>query len=414
MSEYQRYEWMTSDRALTRAQREAVNALSTHIEVSSTRALVEYHWSNFRHDPLQVLHDFFDGFLYWANWGAPELALRFPHGALSVDLLDRYDLDEFVTFTQAREYDILDIRFGELEAPREWVDYELGTLIALREELMDGDERALYIVWLASECLRGMPDGGDQDDAYEDEDEDEVQAEDDDGDSPPIPPNLGTLTSAQQALAELLQVPQELLVAAARYSSAATASTYSAQDIAAWVTLLPPDRSTEYLVRLAHGEPGLNRVLLKELRELGQGGSSGHGSQESEGHRDQWHDWRAAVPSTGGRVPFATLRVESRVIRDEWEHEQRERLARARELQEIHEHQDEYWHRAELAVGRGSGAGYDEAARILGELRTVAMQFEEVPVFDARFRARIQPHLRRPAFVKRLQERGFSVLQGWE
>jgi hypothetical protein len=42
MSEYQRYEWMTSDRPLTRAQLDAVNALSSHIDVSSTHALVEY------------------------------------------------------------------------------------------------------------------------------------------------------------------------------------------------------------------------------------------------------------------------------------------------------------------------------------------------------------------------------------
>lgn len=78
MSEYQRYEFMTSDRPLTRAQLDAVNALSSHIEASSSHALIEYHWGNFKHDPIDVLHKFFDGFLSWANWGAPELAFRFP------------------------------------------------------------------------------------------------------------------------------------------------------------------------------------------------------------------------------------------------------------------------------------------------------------------------------------------------
>ncbi len=50
MSEYQRYEFMTIDRPLTRAQLDAVNELSSHIEASSTHALIEYHWSNFKHD----------------------------------------------------------------------------------------------------------------------------------------------------------------------------------------------------------------------------------------------------------------------------------------------------------------------------------------------------------------------------
>ena len=53
MSEYQRYEFMTSDRPLTRAQLEAVNALSSHIDASSTHALIEYQWGNFKHDPHQ-------------------------------------------------------------------------------------------------------------------------------------------------------------------------------------------------------------------------------------------------------------------------------------------------------------------------------------------------------------------------
>jgi hypothetical protein len=42
MSEYQRYKFMTSDWPLTRAQLGAVNGLSSHIDASSTHALIEY------------------------------------------------------------------------------------------------------------------------------------------------------------------------------------------------------------------------------------------------------------------------------------------------------------------------------------------------------------------------------------
>jgi len=100
-----------------------------------------------------VLHEFFDGFLYWANWGSPELALRFPHGTLPVELIEGYDFDDFVTFTRHSDYDILDIHFGEMEGPDEWVDYELGSLISIRDELMEGDLRSLYIAWLASQPM---------------------------------------------------------------------------------------------------------------------------------------------------------------------------------------------------------------------------------------------------------------------
>src|SRR5207245_4415843 len=209
MSEYQRYEFMTIDRPLTREQLDAVNALSSHIEASSTHALIEYHWGDFKHNPIKVLHEFFDAFLYWANWGSPQLAFRFPHGILPADLIDGYDLEDFVTFTRYQDYDILDIQFDEMEELDDWVEYELGSLIALRDELMEGDLRALYIVWLAGQIMI---------DSYDEEEDYEINV-------PPVPPALGTLTAAQQALAELLQVPQELLVATARHSSSAVSST---------------------------------------------------------------------------------------------------------------------------------------------------------------------------------------------
>jgi len=379
MSEYQRYEFMTSDRPLTRAQLDAVNALSSHIEASSTHAVIEYHWGDFKHNPINVLHKFFDGFLYWANWGAPELALRFPHGTLQVDLINGYDFDDFVTFTQHSDYDILDIHFGELEAPDEWTEYDLGSLIAIRDELIEGDLRALYIAWLASQSMIGSYD--------EDEEEDHEIIS-----VPTVPPALETLTAAQQALAELLQVPQELLVAAAQHSNAASETTED--DFVAWVELLSQDRHNDYLVRLAHNEPGLSRLLVKELRELGQGKTR-------------------ATPSTGEHVTYATLLTESKAIKAKLEREQheQEQLARQRHLQDIHDRQEDYWRQVDLAVARSSGTGYDEAARLLGELREAADQFKEIQQFQARFHTWVRPHLRRPAFVKRLQVRKFALPQ---
>ncbi|GAC1625241.1 MAG: hypothetical protein NVS4B11_21040 [Ktedonobacteraceae bacterium] len=380
MSEYQRYEFMTVDRPLTRVQLDAVNALSSHIEASSTHALIEYHWGDFKHNPIDVLYEFFDGFLYWANWGAPELALRFPHGTLPVDLIAGYDLDDFVTFTQHADYDILDIHFGEMEGPDEWIDYELGSLIAIRDELMEGDLRALYVVWLADQQMRG---GYDEEDDDGDEEDDEISA-------PPVPSAFGSLTSAQQALAELLQVPEELLVAAARYSNKATSATDD--NFVAWVALLPQDRRDDYLVRLAHNEPGLSRLLVKALRELGQGKTR-------------------AMPPTGERVTYATLLAESKAVKAQLEREQREQeqVARQRHLQGIHDHQDDYWHQVDMAAVRGTGAGYDEAVRLLIELRDVAAQFNETQKFQERFRAWVRSHLRRPAFIKRLQDRKFTL-----
>ncbi len=164
------------------------------------------------------------------------------------------------------------------------------------------------------------------------------------------------------------------------------------EDVAAWLKLLPPERRDDYLVRLARNEPGLSRLLVKELRELGQ-------------------DRTRATPPTGERVTYPTLVAESKAIQAQLEREkrERERVARERHLQDMRDHRDDYWHQADMAAVRASGTGYDEAVRLLIELRDVAEYFNETGEFQERFRAWVRPHLRRPAFVKRLQNYKFTL-----
>ena len=372
MSEYQRYEFMTVDRPLTRSQLDAVNKLSSHVEASSTHALIEYHHGDFKYDPIDVLHKYFDGFLYWANWGSPELALRFPHGVLVADIVADYEFEDTIAFTRHKDYDILDIHFSEMEGPDEWIEYELSSLIAIREELMQGDLRSLYIVWLAGQHMMANEDN-----------DDKVEA-------PPVPPAFGKLTEAQRALAMLLQLSEDLLVAAAKHSSKATPA--SVDDFAAWVELLPQNRRSEYLIRLAQNEQGLSRLLVRDLRELGLGKTK-------------------ATPPTGKRVPYSILFAESRDVYAKRERERlkQEQAAHELHLQDIHAHQDTFWRQVEMAVGRGTGVGYDEALRLLVDLRDAADQFKETQEFQNRFSTWIHAYLRRPALVKRLQDHRFPI-----
>jgi hypothetical protein len=378
MSEYQRYEFMTIDQPLTKAQLDAVNELSGHIEASSTHATIEYHHGDFKHDPIEVLYDYFDGFLYWANWGSPRLALRFPHGTLPADLLEGYDFDEFVTFKKRKSYDILDIHFGEMQSPGLWVEYELGSLIPIREELLEGDLRALYIAWIASQQMIW---GSDEDEI---EDEEESNA-------PPVPAGLEELTTAQEALMELLQMSEELVVAAARYSGDLAPSN-KGDDFATWATLLAPERRDEYLLRLARNEPGLSRQLVKELRALGK-------------------DKSKAAPSTAEHVSYIKLLKESKAIEKQLAHEkhEQEQLAHHRHLQDIYNHQEDYWRKADLAAARATSVGYEEAVQLLTELREVANNFNEAQKFEERFHNWTLNHLRRPSLLKRLQNNDFTV-----
>ena len=376
MSEYQRYEFMTVDRPLTQEQLGEVNRLSSHIEASSTHAVIEYNWGDFKHNPIEVLRDYFDGFLYWANWGSPQLALRFPHGALPADLIDTYDFGEFVAFSKYQDYDILAIEFPELEAPDEWTDYDLGSMIGIRDELMEGDLRALYIVWLAAQEMIGIEE--------EDEEDDTKQS------IPPIPPGFKKLTSAQQALADFLQVKPSLLAAAAQHSEAGTAKVKD--DFATWIERLPQERRNDYLLRLANNEPGLSRQLVKELRDLG-------GSKET------------TASSTGERISYPTLLAESKGLQARLARERREEEEKAhqRQMQYIHDRQNEYWQEIEQAAGRKNSGGYDQALRLLIELREAMQHFNEGQQFEERFQSWVLAYLRSRAFTDRLKAHKFTV-----
>ena len=96
-------------------------------------------------------------------------------------------------------------------------------------------------------------------------------------------------------------------------------------------------------------------------------------------------------------------------LRNQLRHDAEERLAHLRHLQDIHDHQDAYWRQIDQAAARASSTGYDEATRLLVELREAANHFKEDQQFQTHFHTWIRSHLRRPALLKRLQNHNFTL-----
>jgi len=115
VSEYQYYEWQIVDRLLTKVEQDAVRRLSSHIEVSCSRAVVTYEWGDFKHDPRHVLTQFFDAHLYLANWGSRRLIFRFPTGLVDRDVITPYCVPDRITFKSLNGFDILDMDMSEEE-----------------------------------------------------------------------------------------------------------------------------------------------------------------------------------------------------------------------------------------------------------------------------------------------------------
>ena len=63
--------------------------LSTGARISPSEFVNSYDRGDFRGDPDRLMDDFFDLFLYYANWGSRRISIRFPATSVPREVLDR-------------------------------------------------------------------------------------------------------------------------------------------------------------------------------------------------------------------------------------------------------------------------------------------------------------------------------------
>ncbi len=90
-----------------------MNGLSSHIDVTSSQAIVTYEWGDFKHDPIQVPAKYFDAHLYITNRGTRHLAFRFPGGLLDVRTIEPYTDEDHIRIKTIGNVQILEIEINE-------------------------------------------------------------------------------------------------------------------------------------------------------------------------------------------------------------------------------------------------------------------------------------------------------------
>ncbi len=257
MSEYQYYEWQTIDRILTHEEQIEVQGLSSHIDVTTSQAIVEYHWSDFKHDPKQVLLEYFDAHLYMANWGSRRLIFRFPKGLMDEATLEPYCVPYHISFETSGDYQVLDIELDEEEGLG-WVEANatLSTFTRLRDDLIQGDFRLLYLAWLKAITL----------DPYWYEFVDEDEGVFDETFEPPIPAGLNNLSPALTLFTHVFDIDDFLIESAAEISPATKSK--PEVDYGKLVKNLSRAECDQYLAKIAGGDSGTTLALRKHLLDF--------------------------------------------------------------------------------------------------------------------------------------------------
>ncbi len=363
MSEYQYYEWQTIDRLLTDAEQDAVSGLSSHIAVTASQAVVTYEWGDFKHNPRQVLTRYFDAHVYFTNWGTRVLMFRFPPGLLDKEALTPYLVDDLIALSSGDKTPILEFSF-ELEPEWEWIEDEDGSLarlVSLRDDLLAGDYRCLYLAWLKAMSLQ---DSDEQPDFEE----------------PPVPAGLGRLTPALHHFAKFFDLDPHLIKSAAA-ASPAQAPKISEAALRQAIGKLSRVDADDFLLRLLDGEAGLAFALR---------------------HRLQAEMKAPPRPAGGGRTAEALFAAAEQIKRDEAA--QRAAVAEKRriaELEKLAQTEEQAWQAVDALLAEKRWKAHEQAVTQLQQLRDLADYHQTRPVFDRRMKQLRAQHQTRLALMKR-------------
>ncbi len=387
MSEYQYYEFAAIDRPLTRPEMAELRAVSTRAVITPTAFTNHYEWGGLKANPADWMQRYFDAFVYSSNWHSRQLSLRLPRNAFEKTELQPFANRSSFSITSSDMFWILDWQLDEgadcdpfEEEDSDYVPEDDGSgwmrqLIPLRDELLRGDLRPLYLGWLASGyALPG--------DAME----------------PEVPPGLADLSPAQQALAEFLEIDPDLLEAArATSTTAAPLDSGETDRIASWLATWQPLDMQDVLKRIALGQaqqaerqvkshyaawlkaqhplscPDLPRRSVTELQQLAQS--------------------------------FATVRQE-REARERAIREAELRSQRETELRLLMDHPDRSWNEADAHATRGVASGYQQAVHVLARLAEGYALVSSREAFDRQLRRFLVPHAKRTALLRRLTDAG--------
>ncbi|BEL09328.1 hypothetical protein Q0Z83_075190 [Actinoplanes sichuanensis] len=372
VSEYQYYEFMALDQALTAKQQGELRAVSSRGRITSSGFVNDYQWGDLKADPAKWMERYFDAHLYLANWGTRRIMLRLPKAALPPETVQRFCVGESAGSWATRTQVILDLRSEDEDGDEEWWDEEgrLAAIVPVRAELAGGDRRLLYLAWLLCVQNREL---------------------DDDVPEPPVPAGLAKLSGPLQALADFLRLDPDLLDAAAAVSRPLAEKKPSAAELRRWVAGLPVPDKDEMLVRVLRGDAGsLRSELLRQFHGVTEEPPAGEGRTAGDLLVAAEKRWAA--------------RQQQKREREAAERQRREEAAaaaREQRLDKLARNPVRAWNQVDELIATKRPKDYDAAVTLLLDLQALAVREGEIFEFTEQMTRLRERHARKPSLIDR-------------
>ena len=372
MSEYQYYEFQAVARPLDAAEQAELHALSTRARITATGFVNHYEWGDLKADPRCLMERYFDLFLYLANWGTRRFAIRLPARLIDVAVLERFRPDDEATAVWvAGPHAIVDIGRYEI-AQCDWDDDGSGWLAALaplRADIMQGDLRVFYLIWLM---------------AVESGHVDDTEME-------PLA-GIAPLSGALRAFADFFCIDSDL-VDAAEAEGARPPLDAERAVAETFIRSLPEADKVALLLRLHDGDSHLGAELRQ--RQLATTGRR----PDADGSRRSASELR----ETARRMAAERHRRAAEAMAAERRRRKADQaLARISHLDRLSERGEAPWQEVEELIARRNQPGYERAVTLMIDLREMAQSRGDDEAFARRLADIRTRHDRKGRLIERL------------
>lgn len=373
MSSYQYYEFLALDGAISAEAVKYGQSLSSRAEVSARRWRNVYNFGDFRGNTKTLLKHY-DAHFYIASWGTTHFGLAFPKGYLTREAIEPYLRNDHL-YQPILSVDDIDGRLivwwqKDEEGGWGWTEGDglIDQLIGIREELIRGDHRALFLGWLADFDFNEEGDPRDGNSLM-----------------PPIPAGLDRLSHSLNALVEQFPVDPDAITVAAGLSKGLVTDRRPVEDL---LEEIPVSELRAWLRRVADGDG--SRVMA-ELNRL-----TVAPADAPIGQVITCADFAAKLE----QVREARLKKEAQ---EEAKKAKQKAKERRRHLDSVLMQADMIWAGLDPLMDEKIASAYDRAASQLQELRDAYDQAGSGADFQQRLVAFRSRYSRRAAMLRRIE-----------
>lgn len=337
MSEFQYVGFRAIDAPLADDQLQYMESQSSRAEITRWSFDNTYHYGDFRGNPVEMLRRGYDVYLHYANFGIRALMIRLPQGLpASKARCSKYPDDETVvwqadakgpagilTISASTDPGVLDELWD--------VDEHLDRIVGVRQQLIDGDPRPLYVAWMCGcQCDEVDPDSADE---------------------PPVPAGLAESSNSITAMLDYFDLSPFILAAAAEQSPPLPLLADQNATIAEWLESVDAATLRKWMLHFLTGEPTATRTeCLQTFRKS---------------HKiPPW-------PVIKGTRTLTQLVQRAKELAEEEQvrEEKRKEKARLKRLADMARSPQKYLDEVNKHVAMRGREHYDQAAQVLSDIR---------------------------------------------